>query len=366
MGRSACGTCMLVSAVILGPIVMVLLAVSFATDHWLEFDVDVDDLSTTVRNRRDNEVLIARYTHSRNRGIFRECYPGNDTKFLENLQSYDGDVYDRHCFRIYFEIPNERGQDWSDDFIARIHLVRCWLAFFVIALAVFLCAYVFGLLVCCWRQSKWAYIAGLCAYIAAFSTAAAIAFFHGAEYLERNKITQEDPRMGKFYIAWDATTQNATTRTYGYSYIVGWIGMGLGAIAATMYCIAGCQIGAEDLKDKQTQKATDRSYGYSYIIGWIAMVLAAFTATFYSVAGCYIGGERYSDKDYPEKGRSREYLERSYPMPLEPPHKEYYYGYPANYGYQAQGPYLYDMDSRQPLPAIQYGPEPAAGQWRWQ
>jgi hypothetical protein len=45
-----------------------------------------------------------------------------------------------------------------------------------------------------------------------------------------------------------------------------------------------------------TQRATDRTYGYSYIIGWIAMVLAAFTATSYSVAGCYIGGERYREK----------------------------------------------------------------------
>lgn len=315
---------MLVSAIILGPIVMVLLAVSFATDHWLEFDVDTEDLSVAVRNARESSVLMARYTHSRNRGIFRECYPGNDTQFLENIGNYDGDVYDKHCFRIYFTIPDEvAGQgDWSDDYLARIHLIRCWLAFYILALVVFLAAYVFGLLICCWRQSRWAYIAGLCAYIAAFSTAAAIAFFHGAEYLERNKITQEDPYMGKFYIAWDS----------------------------------------------QTQKATDRTYGYSYIIGWIAMVFAAFTATFYSVAGCYIGGERYSEKEYYEKGRSREYLERSYPMPLETPHKDYYYGhqggYPAPYG--QQGPYLYDMDSRQPLPAITYGPEPSAGQWRWQ
>lgn len=80
MGKSTCGTCMLVSAIILGPIVMVLLAISFATDHWMEFDVDTEDLSVAVRNTRVTNVLMARYTHSRNRGIFRECYPGNDTQ----------------------------------------------------------------------------------------------------------------------------------------------------------------------------------------------------------------------------------------------------------------------------------------------
>jgi hypothetical protein len=40
----------------------------------------------------------------------------------------------------------------------------------------------------------------------AFSTAASIAFFHGAEYLERNKISQVDPYMGKFYLSWDAVS----------------------------------------------------------------------------------------------------------------------------------------------------------------
>ena len=106
------------------------------------------------------------------------------------------------------------------------------------------------------------------------------------------------------------------------------------------------------------QNATDRTYAWSYILGWVGMVLAALTATFYSLAGCFIGGERYEDKEYLEK-RTREY-----PMQLEPPHPEYYYGYPRG-GYGYAGPYLYDMDARQPLPALTYGPEPAPAQWRW-
>lgn len=49
-------------------------------------------------------------------------------------------------------------------------LSRCFLAFYVVALVVFLLAFIFGLVVCCWRRSKWAYIAGLCAYIAGNDT----------------------------------------------------------------------------------------------------------------------------------------------------------------------------------------------------
>lgn len=70
MRTSTCGTVMLVCATILGPITIVFLAVSFATDHWLEFKVDRTRYSGSDPNR---------VTHTRYRGIFRECYPGNDT-----------------------------------------------------------------------------------------------------------------------------------------------------------------------------------------------------------------------------------------------------------------------------------------------
>ncbi|WAQ96860.1 hypothetical protein MAR_029550 [Mya arenaria] len=78
MGRSSCGTCMIVSATILGPVVMVLLAVSFATDHWQDFQVKEGSLGA-YRTLRDSNPVLARYTHDRNRGFWRECYSGNDT-----------------------------------------------------------------------------------------------------------------------------------------------------------------------------------------------------------------------------------------------------------------------------------------------
>lgn len=302
---------MLVLATILGPIVVVFLSVSFATDHWLKFEVDrkkyaTEDITSHTKSKTD--IALARIAHTRNRGIFRECYPTNDTEFLARAPN----VVDSYCFNIQYDIPEKTNLDYSTDYIARIHLMRCHLAFFIVAIVVFLLAYIFGLVLCCWRQSKWAYIAGLCAYIAAFSTAAAIAFFHGAEYLERNKIN--DAGQIYFYNQWP------------------------GAI----------------------QRNTERYYGWSYALGWTGMVLAAFTATFYSLAGCYIGGERYEDREHLEKGRGRDYMDLSYPMALDGPHPEYYYGHPR--GRPMQGPYLYDMEARRPLPAIGYGPDPY---WSW-
>nr|KAG5710183.1 hypothetical protein BaRGS_006702 [Batillaria attramentaria] len=129
----------------------------------------------------------------------------------------------------------------------------------------FVAAYVFGLILCCWRISRWAYVAGLCAYIAAFSVAAAIAFFHGAEYLERNKLTEPE-----FYKQWSSTIKDGTRR----------------------------------------------SYGWSYALGWVGMILAAFTATFYSLAGCYITSQRYEDRERLEKEST--HRGRDYPIAMEP------------------------------------------------
>ncbi|XP_071131475.1 uncharacterized protein [Mytilus edulis] len=317
MRRSSCGTFSLVLATCLGPVAIALLAVSFATDYWIEFTVDRNRLGASLKT----DATRARYTFTRNRGIFRECYYGNDTDLI--FRNADG-IVDSNCFHISYKFPETTNVDYSADFSTRIHLMRCHMAFFIMALVFFLISYVFGAVVCCWRRSKWAYCAGFCAYFSAFCTAAAIAFFHGAEYLERNKIRDEP----QFYQAWDPSIKTATVRDYRWSYILGWVGMGV----------------------------------------------AALTATLYAVAGCYIGSERYEDKDYLEKRRGREYgyqaydnrafpMELAYPDPYAypPPHRAGPYPGPPYY----PGPYVYDMDTRRPLPAVGYGGEQGAPYWTW-
>lgn len=308
MGRSSCGTVSLVLAICLGPVVIALLAVSFATDYWIEYTVD-----RTKLGGFKSDPTKARYTFTRNRGIFRECYPnGTDLVF----QSAD-DVVDYNCFHISYQL----NPDFSTEYNARIHLMRCHMAFFILAIVFFLTAYVFGAVVCCWRRSKWAYCAGFCAYFAAFCTAAAIAFFHGAEYLERNKI-RDTP---EFYNNWDPSLKTATTRTYRWSYIVGWVAMGVAALAATLYAVAGCYIGAERYEDKEyLEKRRGRDYGYP----------------------------AYDNRAYP--------MELGYPDPYACPQpmRNPYAGAPYY-----PGPYIYDLDTRRPLPAIGYGE--SSPYWTW-
>lgn len=39
--------------------------------------------------------------------------------------------------------------------------------------------------------------------------------------------------------------------------------------------------------------ATDRSYGWSYILGWVGVGLAGLDAIFYAIAGYYLNSRRY-------------------------------------------------------------------------
>ena len=102
------------------------------------------------------------------------------------------------------------------------------------------------------------------------------------------------------------------------------------------------------------------------------MGVAALTATFYAIAGCYIGSERYEDKEYLEKRRGREYgypayENRAFPMELAYDDPNFYPPQPRG-PYPSlpyhPGPYVYDMDTRRPMPAIGYGNENVP-YWTW-
>lgn len=291
----ACATVLIVLATILGPITLVFMAISFGTDYWLEHDVQRARLAQSERD----DLTKARYTHTRYRGLFRECYPGNDTTFLDTMSG----VVDGYCFNVQYELPDSRNS-YSDDYLVRIHLLRLFLAFYIVALVFFVAAFVFGLILCCWRISRWAYVAGLCAYIGAFSLAAAIAFFHGSEYLERNKLTEAE-----FYKQWSTTIKDATRR----------------------------------------------SYGWSYALGWVGMILAAFTATFYSLAGCYITSQRYEDRERLDKDSHRSIPIAMEPVYMEDPYMVKNYSPYSPYARGYNGPYLVAADAPAPRYAVGYG-----------
>ncbi|OWF56522.1 uncharacterized protein LOC110446643 [Mizuhopecten yessoensis] len=248
MGDRMCAKVMMALATIMLPIVIVFMAVSFATDYWLVYTVD-----RTILRASDNALYTSsatnladgKYSHTRRNGLFRTCYPGNDTQFLDGAAN----LLDQHCFHLSYDMPQSTSS-YTENYITRIHLIRCWLAFFILALVAFLTAFVFGLILICVirHKARWAYFASLFSFIAAFSCAASIAFFHGAEYMEKNKISDASAH---FPFTWTAPLTNATARSYGYSYILGWVGAVMAGLTASFYAIAGCHFDDSSYERKE-------------------------------------------------------------------------------------------------------------------
>lgn len=218
---------------------LLFLALSFGTDHWLEYTVDREDLATAGVGV---DFLAKKFCFSRDRGLFRTCYPGDEAKFLDDID--EDDIVDGSCLLEdgYQLTSDDEKSDWGDDYDTRIHLMRCHVAFFIFAMILVVVGCIVGA-VGCWKLSgSFIRIAGLIVFVGAFLNAGGMAFFHGYEYLERQKIRQEQPEFPAFwnketssdYVALQA---NSTIR-YGYSYYFGWMGMALAAVAAILYLCA--------------------------------------------------------------------------------------------------------------------------------
>jgi len=76
VGKSTCGTVMLIAGTCFTIITVVFVAISFATDYWLDYTVNRNKLTDAVIKAN---ATNGRYTFTRHRGLFRECYPGSDT-----------------------------------------------------------------------------------------------------------------------------------------------------------------------------------------------------------------------------------------------------------------------------------------------
>jgi len=248
-------------------IALLLVAVSFSTDQWIVDVVNRDQIrKSAVGDAALNTSLYKYpYYHTRHTGLFRTCFPGTDNKFLDQYSA--SQIVDGNCLYVDYEIPEKQASlQYSSDYWARIHLMRAQFAFFVVALLFLVIACISGA-VGCWRLSSTVVkVTGLIAFIAAFFTAAGMAFFHGAEYLERNKIKTN---TGEFYPEWPKVLSQNTVRSYGWSYILGWIGMVFAAIAAILFLVAGYSIQNKHRKgqekvpyDDYTMQSRNKSYDY--------------------------------------------------------------------------------------------------------
>jgi hypothetical protein len=208
-------TGLLAAAIVLISLSVGLVAVSLATEQWLNIVVYRDNIAGA-------STTDYRF-YSRYRGLIRTCFPGDDLAFLDS----DPYLVDGWC---RWETGYEFSRDpvtitWGDYYTYRIHMMRAQFVVIVLAGLVLLLASLVTGSGCLGGKAARVQAGAIIAAIGGFLVACGMAIFHGIEYIEEEKITAEAAGFPASYVVGSAYEDLATKSitSYGYSYFLGWV-----------------------------------------------------------------------------------------------------------------------------------------------
>merc|ERR1711862_411278 len=106
----------------LNALALLFMALSFATDHWLDYAVDRVELQTQTSFA--DKLMSDPLYFDRYRGLFRTCYPGTETDFLMT-DTYKDKVIDGRCLpeEGYELVQSPDTVGYGSDYTARKHLM---------------------------------------------------------------------------------------------------------------------------------------------------------------------------------------------------------------------------------------------------
>lgn len=269
----------------------VCLLVALCTNQWVIIQVD-RSADSTLQIGSTSAATLAAFT--RYRGIFKECYDDKEaTKPYVRVNDFKDDL--NECIFNDFMVNRRVSVNYTSNYKTRTNLLIAMVVF--ICLALLLC--VIGFIVFCYSvmlnetvmTRKWSLAtkwAGILLFTAAFSTALGMAFYHGAEYMETEVIDTDGsdaPYPLFFTKTQPSALQNATTRSYSWSYALGWLSVFFELLAALLLflcavcCVPSVGAGDKDFFDINTLNSTkshgQRNMAYEYVERKTPMVFEA-------------------------------------------------------------------------------------------
>ncbi|OQV12379.1 hypothetical protein BV898_13332 [Hypsibius exemplaris] len=240
-------------ATIFGCIAVACVAVAFATDCWVEYDVNRQQILEVLRrdqlpgqdNRDDinKEMNRTSVWFDRTVGLWRQCYPSEIPYGMEVYLS----PTDTSCTNI--EYPKGEDPNWDPYQRARFYLMRTILALFVAGFAMEMLSFFIGVFGC-WRRSAALLIStGTFMLLAWLLHAGALAVWHGVDYIETKKLG-----MRPYELSWPQVLRDNTTRHYSWSFMLAWIGCGFALLSAIFLYAGAGTLRAE--RRKEAARAT--------------------------------------------------------------------------------------------------------------
>ena len=217
--------------VVLSVTTLFLLCLAFSTDFWVVHTVNRDKIKEETKSMPEYKYLLVNDSNyfSRNRGLFRTCYKGNETLFL------DGN--DGNCLTEegYEWSARDETSDWDDSYHQRKHLMRAHLMVMSIAMLTSLLGSFCAVLTCLWWEEQFFINCGV-GFMSATTVLIVLfmACFHSYRNLERNEIKQ-----GPFEKVWssDAFLENNTKVEFGFSFYLAWVSFGTSICAVLLFIV---------------------------------------------------------------------------------------------------------------------------------
>jgi len=269
----ACSAVSLSIGTIMAVVCMACLIIGFATDNWLEIRVDRNKTASLLETEENSSLppefeTDLRY-FSRDEGLFRVCFLSAKPKGLETYVS----PTQTDCINVNYYIPEDAVSDkFSDVRWDRLQMSRGVIVSFAASFFLMVLCFFTGV-AGCWKRSHANLMAtGFLQMVAALFAGAAMGLWHVVQFYDQHKLKDQ-----LSYSAWPEVLKEpgVTEILYGWSFILGWIGTGLGFFGSIIFlCSASCikkAKRAEQAKNMQylmpvypDKRAGQYGYAYAY------------------------------------------------------------------------------------------------------
>ncbi|CDW58547.1 Claudin 2 domain containing protein [Trichuris trichiura] len=241
----------------------VLVIIAFGTNNWQEFRVNRTALLRKYTHDSESRPALSNLNQTaiffdRTLGLFRECFPtdvpngsgtytdpmGNQCRNLIDYQIPEDSVVVR-SYSYYQLIRMRKLKSLNDSSSDRRTLfsdmMRTCIGLYIVGLVVLSFCLLIGIRGCWRRHLSLIMMTGILLLFAisnestlsALLLIAAVAVWHGVDYIERELIDRKP-----FYKTWPSILRQSTDISYGWSYMIAWIGIGFILISSILMLVA--------------------------------------------------------------------------------------------------------------------------------
>ncbi|ELT93526.1 hypothetical protein CAPTEDRAFT_221665 [Capitella teleta] len=227
------------------------MAIAMATDYWIATSVDREAIRSSATSSSQTALLAEMADEpiffTRYRGMFRTCYPGNETIWLAN----EANRVDQWCVLEAGLLAGRKSStdNFGSDFQIRMHLLKAYFGLYIVGMTFTLLS-VFPIMAACYNlQPKTLNLAALFAALGSFFTASSVAVFHGIVYMEDNTIEDGKFRANIKDDPYYRLLIDETNTFFGYSYILAWVGVFCGFVGALLLLCLASKVRAKQQPD---------------------------------------------------------------------------------------------------------------------